>query len=423
MKYRFTVTRESGRLVLDVVESAKSDQIMARSDLITTQLVDDYMSSEYFYGRLIEKFGQAEHRIDPDGLKITWPYSDETRDDVIRQLNRIASPDRCGCVGNIYTDLIGNTPLLKLSRIAKDCGATVLVKLESLEPNSVKDRTVYSIVSEAIKRGDITENTEVIEASSGNVAFALSAILKATMDRKPRIYISKMHGETKIKAVRASGCPVVLTAASEGTQSAKRASVEYAETHDDVFQLNQHGNPDNPRAHRLTTGPELYHQAHVLTGQPPAEFVTGLGSGGTAVGVAMFREDIGADFKVIGVEPEEASLNTGGTFNEHKFSGIAPGFVTDIIAQNRDRIDHIETVSWQEGFEVCRRMLIEEGMLVGATSGASIAAALRRANLPENEGKVIVTIAHDRGDRYLGMKDLFVPPEEATLEDLERASE
>ena len=238
------------------------------------------------------------------------------------------------------------------------------------------------------------------------------------MGVKPKIFMSKMHGEAKRRAVRVSGCPIVLTSAEEGTASAKRASVGYARSRENVFQVNQHGNPDNPRAHRLTTGPEIYHQCHLLTGQPPAEFVTGLGSGGTAIGVGLFRQDIGADFRIVGVEPAEASLLTGGTFHAHRFSGLAPGFVTDIVRENRHLIDVVETATWEEGFAVCRRMLIEEGLLVGASTGASIATALRRARRPENEGKVIVTIAHDRGDRYLSIEDLFVPPPEATEEDV-----
>lgn len=419
MKYRFTLSKKSNELALSIYKN-KDDYVADQvGNPIITQIIEDFTTPDYFYTNLIEIFKPESHGDENGRLVLKWPFSDRLLEEIISKINTLASPERYGSTGNTYTDLIGRTPLLRLSRITDDCKATVLVKLESLEPNSVKDRTVFSIVSEAIKRGDITEDTEVIEASSGNVAFALSAILKAMLNKKPRIYISKMHGETKIRAVRISGSPVVLTAASEGTESAKRASIEYAESHDNIFQLNQHGNPDNPRAHRLTTGPEIYHQTHILTGQAPAEFVTGLGSGGTAVGVAMFRDDIGADFKVIGVEPEEASMNTGGDFKPHRFSGIAPGFITEIIERNRDKIDHIETVSWQEGFEVCRRMLIEEGMLVGATSGASIAVALRRARLPENEGRVIVTIAHDRGDRYMGMKDLFVPPPEATEVDLE----
>lgn len=419
MKYKFTLSKKSDELALSIYvnkDGGAADQV---GNPITTQIIEDFTTPDYFYTNLIDILKPESHADGNGRLVLKWPFSDRLPEEIISKINTLASPERYGSTGNTYTDLIGRTPLLRLSRITDDCKATVLVKLESLEPNSVKDRTVYSIVSEAIKRGDITEDTEVIEASSGNVAFALSAILKSVLNKKPRIYISKMHGETKIRAVRVSGCPVVLTAASEGTQSAKRASVDYAKSHDNIFQLNQHGNPDNPRAHRLTTGPEIYHQTHILTGQAPAEFVTGLGSGGTAVGVAMFRDEIGADFKVIGVEPEEASMNTGGDFKPHRFSGIAPGFITEIIKRNRDKIDHIETVSWQEGFEVCRRMLIEEGMLVGATSGASIAVALRRARLPENEGRVIVTIAHDRGDRYMGIKDLFVPPPEATEEDLE----
>jgi cysteine synthase A len=274
------------------------------------------------------------------------------------------------------------------------------------------------MIEQAVKRGDIKEDVEVVEASSGNVAFALSAIMGALLKRKPRIFISRMHGAPKRRAVRASGIPIVLTAREKGSYGSKLVSIEYAEKHR-AFQVNQHGNPDNPRAHRFNTGPELYHQCHVLTGQAPTEFVTGLGSGGTAIGVSWFREDIGADFKIIGVEPAEASLLTGGTFQAHRFSGIAPGFVTPIVERDRHRINGIETVDWKEGYEVCRKMLILEGLLIGPSSGASIAAALRRARLPENKGKVIVTIAHDRGDRYLEIEDLFTAPPEATEEDYE----
>jgi len=419
MEYRFTLLRKSGELVLSVGQFNDDFNLDNVSGIITSQVIEDFTSAEYFSGILAGLFDSGASTTDSDSIEFSWPYSTETRDSIISIINTLGSPECYGRVGTTYTDLIGRTPLFKLCKITDGCLAQVLVKLESLEPNSVKDRPVFSIISEAIRRGDITESTEVIEASSGNVAFALSAILKATMDRKPRIFISKMHGMTKIRAVRVSGCPVVLTAASEGTHSAKKASLDYAASHNDVFQLNQHGNPDNPRAHRLTTGPELYHQTHILTGKPPDEFVTALGSGGTAAGIAMFRDDIAADFKVIGVEPEEASLNTGGDFHVHSFSGIAPGFITRIIEQNRDKFDHIETVTREEGFEVCRRMLVEEGFLIGPTSGASISVALRRAKLPENEGKVIVTIAHDRGDRYLGLEGLFTPPPEATETDLE----
>jgi cysteine synthase A len=287
-----------------------------------------------------------------------------------------------------------------------------------MEPNSVKDRPVLSMIDEAMARGDISDETEVVEASSGNVAFALSSIMQVRLGRKPLVFISRMHGATKARAVRISGVPVILTSAEEGTASARRASLEYAAGRENVFHTNQHGNPDNPRAHRLTTGPEIYHQCHLLTGGPPAEFVSGVGSGGTCVGVAMFREDVGADFKVIGVEPDEASLLTGGGWSEHGYSGLAPGFITDIVARDREKLDGIERVTREEGYAICRRLLVEEGILAGASTGASISAALRRARLPENEGKAIVTMAHDRGDRYMKIEDLYVPPDSATETDV-----
>ncbi|MFC2079571.1 PLP-dependent cysteine synthase family protein [Candidatus Bipolaricaulota bacterium] len=311
---------------------------------------------------------------------------------------------------------------MRIDRLAKDCHAQVLVKLESMEPGSVKDRAVASMVTEAVKRGDIGPETEVVEASSGNLAFALSAILGVMSDRKPTVFMSKMHGPPKRRAVRISRSRIVLTNADEGTLSAKRAAVEYAAGRDDVFETNQHGNPDNPEAHRLTTGPEIYHQAYLMTGKPPDEIVCSLGSGGTAVGVSMFRDDIDATFRVIGVEPAGASLLSGEAFEAHHFSGMSPGWVTDILKENKDRLDEITTVSEAEAFRVCRGMLVEEGFLVGPSSGASIAVALRRGQLAENKGKVIVAFAHDRGDRYLDMPDLFVPPADATERELAELS-
>jgi len=413
MKYRITLSRQGDNILISI-ESKNSLIFHNNTDqLISTQLLEDFMPQDYFFRQLIEFFPDMDHQVSATGLKLSTAYSDQKCDRLISELNRLASPEKYGRIGENYIQLIGKTPLLKLSSLNQGLEATVLVKLECMEPNSVKDRPVYGIVSEAVKRGEITADTEVVEASSGNVAFALSAILQAILKKKPKIFISKMHGKTKIKAVRASGCPVFLTNAEQGTRGAKAASVAFAKENKNTFQLNQHGNPDNPRIHQLTTGPELYHQTHLLTGQAPAEFVTGVGSGGTAVGIAHFREDIKANFKVIGVEPAEASLLTGGEFQAHHYSGIAPGFITGIVEKDRDEINDIEKISKEEGFKICQRMLVEEGFLVGATSGASIAAAIRRARLPENRGKVIVTIAHDRGDRYLDIPDLFVPPDEA----------
>lgn len=355
-------------------------------------------------------------------MELRWPLAACGIQQLFRHLGGLASAERMGRTAALYTDLVFRTPLYRLNALAKGLGATVLVKLESMEPGSVKDRAVTGMIRAAMARGELTAGTAVVEASSGNVAFAMAAILQAEFGRKPLIFISCMHGPVKAKAVRCAGCPVILTPAAAGSHGAKLASVDHART-SGAWQLNQHGNPDNPETHRYTTGPELYHQCHQLTGQAPAEFVSGMGSGGTAIGVAMFRDDIAADFKVFGVEPVEASLLTGGTFQAHGFSGIAPGFITPIVERGRQRLDGIETVSRAEGYAICRRMLVEEGLLVGPSSGASIAVALRRAALPENRGKVIVTIAHDRGDRYLDIPGLFEPPPEAFEQELPEASE
>ncbi len=415
MKYRFTLIKRENNLILTISDWQPLNPQNINGELFTTQMIEDFMPKNYFLDNIKESLGN----IDNAETEFVWPFAESTCNKIINILNALASPERYGRTSENYIGLIGKTPLVKLNSLADECDATVLVKLENMEPNSVKDRPVLSILEQAVKRGDINDNTETVEASSGNVAFALSAILHSLTNKKPRIFISKMHGKTKIRAVRISGVPVMLTAAAEGTASAKKASIKYAESQENIFQVNQHGNPDNPRAHRLTTGPEIYHQCQVMTGQPPAEFVTGLGSCGTAIGVAMFRDDINADFKVIGVEPEEASLLTGKEFNAHRFSGLAPGFITGNYKAEGHLIDEIVTISWQEGFEVCRRMLIEEGYLTGASTGASVGAALHRAKLPENRGKVIVTIAHDRGDRYLNIDDLYRPPETAEEIDLE----
>jgi cysteine synthase len=415
MKYRFTLLKTGQDLTLTACEW---DGQTGAGEVLASLILEDFTTPAYFFESVVFRFDDAATHETGDVLKLVWPYSESVQDRVLSDLNALASPYRYGPVGCGYADLIGKTPLLKLGRLAEDCGATVLVKLECMEPGSVKDRPVLSMIEQAVERGDIKDDVEVVEASSCNVAFALSAVMGALLDRKPKIFISKMHGAPKRRAVRASGVPIVLTPKEQGSYGAKLASIQYAEEKGEVFQVNQHGNPDNPRAHRIATGPELYHQCHVMTGQPPTEFVTGLGSGGTAIGVCWFRNDIGATFKVVGVEPEEATLLTGGDFNAHRFSGIAPGFITPIVERDRDQIDVVETATAEEGFEICRRMLVEEGLLIGASSGASIAVALRRARLPENEGKVIVTIAHDRGDRYLEIDDLFVPPPGATEEDL-----
>jgi hypothetical protein len=258
VKYRFTLQRKSDKLILKVSEWSGQCFENNEINLITAQIIEDFTKRDYFMQIVNKIFYDAEKPA--KAFEYAWSFNNSNCNNVISRLNILASPQRYGRTGEDYTGLIGNTPMIKLKNLAKGCKATVLVKLESMEPNSVKDRPVYSIISKAIERGEITDETEVIEASSGNMAFAISAILKIMMGKKPKIFMSEMHGETKIKTVRISGSPVVLTPKSEGTLSAKRESIAYARDKKNVFQVNQHGNPDNYRAHRFTTGPELYHQ-------------------------------------------------------------------------------------------------------------------------------------------------------------------
>lgn len=435
MRYRMSLFHEEGfwRLLVEpwldtspvpsTAASPANGLSSAVSRLVSTPImllpVDSYVPPSHFFREIetaVAQFAPSAEREQPwvegPALVLAWPESACPQDRLFRSLGSFASPERFGRPARAYADLVFRTPLYKLNALGRGLGATVLVKLESMEPGSVKDRAVMGMIRAAIDRGDLSAANDVVEASSGNVAYALAAILQAEFGKKPLIFMSHMHGPVKARAVRSAGCPVIMTPASAGSHGAKTASVEYAEA-TGAWQLNQHGNPDNPETHRHTTGPELFHQCCLLTGQEPAEFVSGMGSGGTAVGVAMFRDDIGATFKVIGVEPSEASLLTGGSFKAHGFSGIAPGFVTPIVERDGHRIDAIETVDRTEGYAICRRLLTEEGLLVGPSSGASIAVALRRAALPENKCKTIITIAHDRGDRYLDIDGLFDPPTEA----------
>ena len=202
MQHRFTLRRLPDGLVLTVCDWQGRGMDPCEGELIATQIVEDFTPRDYFLGIVRDVFGDSDGSVEKTGLTLRWSWSESVLDDVLRRMNLLASPERYGRTSEGYIGLIGRTPLLKLGRLAEDCKATVLVKLECMEPNSVKDRPVRSIVEEALRRGDITEATEVVEASSGNVAFALSAILQAVMDKKPKIFISKMHGEEKRRAVR-----------------------------------------------------------------------------------------------------------------------------------------------------------------------------------------------------------------------------
>ena len=234
MKYRFSLARKQEQLELT---AKKIDSELFSGEVITTLIIEDFTTAEYFLSKAAGIFSDGHADSSRDVLNASWVYNETNLVSVVDRLNRLASPLRYGPTADSYMDLIGRTPLLKLNSLARDCGAIVLVKLESMEPGSVKDRSVKSMIEQAIKRNEISDDTEVIEASSGNVAFAMSAIMAALLNKKPKIFISKMHGPPKRKAVRASGAPIILTSFEGGSYGSKIVSIEYAEKHK-AFQLN-----------------------------------------------------------------------------------------------------------------------------------------------------------------------------------------
>lgn len=297
-------------------------------------------------------------------------------------------------------DLIGNTPLLALDRIAEGTGARVLAKCEFLNPIAIKDRPVLAMIREAERRGDISPGDTLIEATSGNTGMALAYIGRMRGYRVV-LCMSEIQSMERRRVLKALGAELHLTPAALGTKGAKAKAVELHAATPGSFYVGQHDNPDNPRAHRETTGPEIWRDTE---GRVDV-FVAPLGTGGTLCGVATAIRPLKPGFRVIGVEPEEAPFISQGRFQPHRMMGTAPGFVPGVL--DRSLLDDIVLVSEADAFRTCREMARREGVLVGISSGASVCAALRLARDPEYEGQLIVCMLCDSGERYLSVEDLF----------------
>ena len=300
-------------------------------------------------------------------------------------------------------DLIGDTPILRLSRLYEKPKAKVLAKLEMLNPTSIKDRPVRSMVGEAIKRGEIDSNTTVIEASSGNTAIAL-AQFGAVLGFKVRVYMSDLCSAERRKILCAYGAQVVITPGSEHTRGAKKRAVAYHEnSREKTFLLNQHGNADNGLAHELCTGPELWEQT---CGDIDAVLI-GLGTCGTFDGMSKYLKSKNSGIEIIGFEPEASPVYGGGAQGKHKIIGIGPGFVTDNFKRARDRLDRLITVPDEKAYQWTRLIAKKEGLLVGPSSGAAAWAASTLCNLDEYQDKTLVCFFCDTGERYLSTEGLF----------------
>jgi len=299
---------------------------------------------------------------------------------------------------NSMIELIGNTPLLKLNNLPTQ--ANIYVKCEFLNPYSIKDRPVLSIITEAEKRGDLQPGDTIIESTSGNTGIALAAIA-SSKGYKCILVMSEIQSIERRKIMKALGAELILSDPNLGTAGARDEMFRILEEHPEYFYLGQHMNPNNPLAHYKNTAAEIWRQ---LDGKVDI-LIAGLGSGGTISGSGRYLKNKNPMIKIVGFEPEEAPYISKGVWHPHHLMGISPGFTPDVL--DLDVIDEILLVSEEQAFQMCRELAKTEGLLVGITSGAAVDVALRVASLPENAGKNIVTFLYDSGQRYLSVEGLF----------------
>lgn len=294
-------------------------------------------------------------------------------------------------------ELIGKTPLLQLTHIEKSLGlkARVLAKLEYFNPaGSVKDRVAKAMLDEAQKSGKLKADSVIIEPTSGNTGIGLASVAAARGYRIIIVMPETMSVERR-QLMRAYGAELVLTDGAKGMKGAIEKAEELAREIPNSFLPGQFVNPANPKAHRENTGPEIYED----TDGNVDIFVAGVGTGGTVTGVGEYLKSKNPETKIVAVEPESSAVLSKGVAGAHKIQGIGAGFVPEVL--NTDIYDEIIAVSNEDAFETGRLIGKSEGVLVGISSGAALFAAIELAKRPENEGKTIVVLLPDTGDRYL----------------------
>lgn len=293
------------------------------------------------------------------------------------------------------TDLIGNTPLVKLNKITEGLPGTVVVKLESANPgNSVKDRIGAAIIDAAVADGTLKPGGTIVEATSGNTGIALATVGAARGYKVILTMPESMSLERRIM-LRALGAELVLTPPPAGMQGAVDKANEIVENTENAILARQFANPANPKAHYGSTGPEIWAD----TDGKVDIFVAGIGTGGTVSGTGRYLKEQNPDVKVVGVEPKDSPLLTEGKFGPHKIQGIGTNFFPDNL--DKDIIDSVYDATIEESVKWARELAAKEGILVGISTGANIAAAVAEAAKPENEGKLIVAVVADFGERYV----------------------
>ncbi|MBS3966626.1 MAG: cysteine synthase A [Truepera sp.] len=318
-----------------------------------------------------------------------------SKSDSAQDIPRTAGKNFRGRIYGDITETVGNTPLVRINRLTAGCGALVVAKLESFNPlNSVKDRIGQAMIAAAEQAGLIKQGTVIIEPTSGNTGIGLAFVCAAKGYRLILTMPETMSIERR-KLLKMLGAEVVLTPAPEGMRGAVKKAAELKRQIPGSFIPQQFENPANPQVHTLTTAEEIWEDTQGLVDI----LVAGIGTGGTATGVARAIKVRKPSFKVVGVEPEASPVLSGGKPGPHRIQGIGAGFVPGVL--DRGVLDEIVQVMNEDAFATARRLAKEEGILCGISAGAAMWAALKVASRSENQGKLVVVVFPDSGERYL----------------------
>ncbi|MBQ4348252.1 MAG: cysteine synthase A [Clostridia bacterium] len=298
---------------------------------------------------------------------------------------------------NNFCQLVGNTPLMKLNAFGKGLPSELYAKLECFNPaGSVKDRVAVNMLEKARAKGLITEGATIIEPTSGNTGIGLAAAA-VSLGYKAVLVMPDTMSVERQKLLKAYGADIVLTEGAKGMLGSIEKAKELCDKTPNSFIPSQFDNPDNPEAHTLTTGPEIWDD---MNGEVDI-FVASIGTGGTLSGTGRYLKEKNPTIKVIGIEPFDSPLITKGKAGPHGIQGIGANFIPDNL--DMSVVDEVVTVRTADAFRACRAFAETEGLLVGISSGAALKAATEIAHRPENEGKKIVVLLPDSGERYMSV--------------------